>query len=487
MAYHASRDEPRIGSGLLIVDRSGSLLAQVIAHDTATYPGDRETLLSEILENVYADAEDVVRGEPALTTLKEIKLARCKIRKRVIDGAWLDWDGGIPSRNVSIIPVSREDLVQTILHAKPPHPVSLIRGERELYFDAGGFEKVNAVVGVKGSGKSHFAKLLLGELVDLGAPCWVFDVNREFVNLPGADAVRVGDNLRLSLAEVGFSFLSALVEDLNPLQDVSRGAFEYEGRRLVRQQLDRQGYATVEYLLDRAVLGQFHSHDAVNRAIETRLEMAVRTGLFSDDPSAETLSARFDRVTLAGGFLVFDLADLPSGRLRALARGLNRRLDAICEEERASGRGRYPFVFFEEAHFYANPTEILNLVTRGRHLGLTMFFVTNTPGELPDVVFRQLDNLVVTGLTHSADLRTIGKSALTDEETLQSLASGLDQTEALVVGRATNGFPVVVNVSQLPHTTPATGVTRSFWDGRARTRSRRGAGPSQRTRRPRAS
>jgi DNA helicase HerA-like ATPase len=136
----------------------------------------------------------------------------------------------------------------------------------------------------------------------------------------------------------------------------------------------------------------------------------------------------------------------------------------VCEEERQNGRGRYPFVLYEEAHFYAAPEEILNLITRGRHLGITTFFVTNSPGELPEVVFRQLDNLIVTGLSHSSDLRTIAKCSLSDEDTLHSLAVGLRPTEALVVGRVTRGFPLVVEVDALPAGWPPTGVTRSFWD-----------------------
>jgi hypothetical protein len=51
--------------------------------------------------------------------------------------------------------------------------------------------------------------------------------------------------------------------------------------------------------------------------------------------------------------------------MRALTKGLNRRLEAICTEERQSGQHRYPFVFFEEAHFYTSQDEILNLITRG--------------------------------------------------------------------------------------------------------------------------
>lgn len=166
-----------------------------------------------------------------------------------------------------------------------------------------------------------------------------------------------------------------------------------------------------------------------------------------------------------GGFLAFDLAEIPMGRLRALVRGLNRRLEGVCEAERVSGRNRFPFVFYEEAHFYEAPEEILNLITRGRHLGITTFFVTNSPGELPEVIFRQLDNLIVTGLSHSADLRTIAKCSLSDEDTLKSLAVGLRPTEARVVGRITNQFPLVVEIDDLPPGWPATGVTRSFWDG----------------------
>lgn len=99
-------------------------------------------------------------------------------------------------------------------------------------------------------------------------------------------------------------------------------------------------------------------------------------------------------------------------------------------------------------------------------LGLTTFFITNTPGQLPEVVFRQIDNLICTGLGHSGDLRTVSRSALSDEDALQSLAVGLRQTEALLVGPLTEGFPLVVDINALSDGFPATGCE---WDrsGRA--------------------
>jgi DNA helicase HerA-like ATPase len=230
------------------------------------------------------------------------------------------------------------------------------------------------------------------------------------------------------------------------------------------EEIKKTGFATIDYLEERAGMGRFHSSDMVNQAIETRLRMVRRTGLFASSPETETLVDRFWRITEEGKFLVFDLAELPPRRLRALTRGLNRRLESICNEERKNGGGRFPLVFLEEAHFYTSPEEILNLITRGRHLGLTTFFITNTPAQLPEVVFRQIDNMICTGLGHSGDLRTVAKSALSDEETLQSLAVGLRMTEALIVGQSTAGFPLVVEIGALPEGFPATGFTRSYWD-----------------------
>lgn len=469
VAYHPAGGEPELAEALLIRERradpssADGLVVQVIGHDSASYPGQNEAVMGELLEAAVAERHEYALGEPAMVDLKEIKLARCKIRKIARGGRWVEWDGSIPSRNVTITPIKGSDLLAHVLPETPLFP--LIFSHKDgvpVSCDAQGLDKVNALVGVKDSGKSHTSKVILSNLVGLGAPCWVYDINREFIDLPGADVIRIGDNYRLSLAEVGFPFLMAVIEDMNPLTDVSRGALEHAGPRFIAEEIKHSGFATIDYLLDRAEAGRFHSNDMVNQAIETRLRMVRRSGLFDNDGAEETLTARFSRVTKSGGFIVFDLAEMGVGRLKALTRGLNRRLDAICEEER-KGDGRYPFVFFEEAHFYAAPAEILNLITRGRHLGLTTFFITNSPGELPEVIFRQLDNMIVTGLSHSADLKTIAKCSLSDEDTLKALAVSLGRTEALVVGKLTRNFPLVVEVDPLPANFPATGATRSFW------------------------
>jgi hypothetical protein len=469
LAYHPRSGEPALGQSLVLRERStvgpyDGVVAQVIGYDSAGYPGDREVALSEILEQAVAEREFVLDKEPALGDLKEIKIARCKIRMVIRNDEWDEWDGHIPTRNVTVETVDAADLLERVLPGPVVYNLSVGDYDNErLILDSTLVDKVNALVGVKGSGKSHIAKLLLHGLASHAAACVVFDINREFVDLPGAEVIRVGANFKLSLAEVGFGFLLAVIDDMGPMTQNSQGALEHEGARFVAEEMRKKGYATIGYLLDRAEQGRFHNHEMVNQAIAHRLRMVSRSGLFSDDPAAETLGDVFARVATTGGFVVFDLAEMSPGRLRALTSGLNRRLDQICVDERESGRARYPFVFYEEAHFYAAPQEIINLITRGRHLGLTTFFMTNSPGELPEVVFRQLDNLVVTGLSHTADLRTIGKSAVSDEDTLRSLAMSLPPKHALVVGKITNDFPFVVAIDPLPEGFPVTGITRSFW------------------------
>jgi hypothetical protein len=41
---------------------------------------------------------------------------------------------------------------------------------------------------------------------------------------------------------------------------------------------------------------------------------------------------------------------------------------------------------------------------------------------------------------------------------------GLGKRDAMIVGRLTGGFPIVVQALPLPDGYPTTGATRSFWD-----------------------
>jgi DNA helicase HerA-like ATPase len=105
----------------------------------------------------------------------------------------------------------------------------------------------------------------------------------------------------------------------------------------------------------------------------------------------------------------------------------------------------------------------MNIITRGRHIGISSVFVTNTPEKLPDNVFRQLDNLFLLNLTHKDDIRRVSENSFTDEETIESFSTRMLPRHALIIGRVTDRYPIIFDVDPLPPNVPPTGVTRTPW------------------------
>jgi hypothetical protein len=120
---------------------------------------------------------------------------------------------------------------------------------------------------------------------------------------------------------------------------------------------------------------------------------------------------------------------------------------------------RLPFVFFEEAHLYTHGDRIDNLVTRARHLGVTSTFVTNMVTQLNETVMRQTDNLFLLYLPHKDDVQHVAKSATTDAETVNSFARRMERFHAMLVGTATNQYPIVFRVAT-PENVDMAGETR---------------------------
>ena len=91
------------------------------------------------------------------------------------------WDGILPGWEAKIFPTN-----PLILDTPGPkiHLGRTLEGEE---FAPGGkaLEKVNVIVGAKGSGKSHLAKVILLRLIWAGAPCLVLDGNRDYGGLLG--------------------------------------------------------------------------------------------------------------------------------------------------------------------------------------------------------------------------------------------------------------------------------------------------------------
>jgi uncharacterized protein len=344
---------------------------------------------------------------------------------------------------------------------------------------------VNVITGVKGSGKSHTAKHLVLQLARHNVPVVVFDVNGEYTSLPNAQVFKWGQDFRPSLWDFGYGILQQVMQAVYPLPDNSEAVFSTRlpqiwglRREYLKKNPKTPGELDIPFLLQQKWGGGDFVVDAINR----RLEMIDGMNLFSRN-AANNQSTNFRTIydfaagdeNNEGKPIIFDMRELSAQLQQALVRAISDFLKDICKEEtngRVNAQGeleapplhRYPFVFYEEAHFYIKEEVIVDIITRGRHIGMGAFFVTNTPQELPRTVFRQLDNLFLLSLTHNDDIRNVSQSSFTDEDTIRSFATRMPQYHSLIIGNVTSRYPLVVKVAELPDNVPASGRTRSTWD-----------------------
>jgi DNA helicase HerA-like ATPase len=479
LIFNPREEDLRVGETLRIQERDSGegLVVQVVAFRMVTYP----SLIQEQLELVIGNAQPLSRElltylSEAQETLQEydasearnLKIAIAKIRK-LTGRRWDQWDGWIPIRDVEVTRVSDHELFDNCIDdlGNPLHLGQTLRGEPFL-IEGHYLEKVNVITGVKGAGKSYLSKVVLLELINAGAPCVVFDLNKEYIHLPKHDVdphtgevrsrgivhLKAGDNLKLGVRQFGLSPLITMLTRFG-LPDVSAMYFENRMARLLQEawHMERQGrtppFIGIQHLIDMAEELEFSQNEGVSAAIRSRLEAARNTGVFAEQPGeATSLQAEYDKIR-NGGALVIDISSLTNLSRQGFVQAIIDILREICERELQRGTGRFPFVFFEEAHLYISHNTIGYIVTRSRHLGITCFFVTNMISGLDETVLRQVDNLFLLYLPFDDDVRHISKSAMVDQETMGSFVKRLRRHHALILGDVTRQYPVIIKVKDL--------------------------------------
>jgi hypothetical protein len=480
LLYHPAEAAADVGQQFAILEApemSEGLVVQIISNDSLEYAGIQQEMIQHILEE-RAAVQRVLDREEGMGEIKSLKLATAKIRKRIHEGRWYTWDGWIPTRHVDIQRVDAESLLMNVM----PEPDVPIRSFASfdgtpLQFAGPRLNMVNVVAGVKGSGKSHLTKHLVLALSERNVPCVVFDINGEYIELPDAYVLRWGENFRPDLAQVGYEMLSLVIRAVYPLPENSQNVLEsmlplvFARRRTYCQQQNQPYTIDLNFLRNQA----WSTNQYVQDAITDRLRIVSNMNLFYAAPQQQANQQNQNQhheitnfidayeLACAGNPIIFNMRGMSSILQHALVKAMNKTIEDICEVE-ASGEGRFPFVFYEEAHFYVNAEAILNIITRGRHIGLASIFVTNTPQNLPDTVFRQLDNLFLLSLSHRDDIRNVSKNSFTDEDTIQSFATRMPERHALILGNVTDRYPLVVRVEPLPANVPPTGRTRSTWE-----------------------
>jgi uncharacterized protein len=514
LLFNPAEVDLRVGETLTLRERESgrSVIAQVIAFRSATYP----SLLREQLDSLVGVATG--NGQPstalagtmeqqlALATqldgsegeMGNIKVALAKIRKTVPvhgNGApvaatgtrWEEWDGWIPARDVAIYRTGDRELFANATTNKGHH---LYLGRslagHDFHIEGQDLEKVNVITGVKGSGKSHLAKVVLLQLIAAGAPCIVFDINREYIHLPpvefdpqtgktltrGIVHLEAGGNFRLSVRQFGLAPLMTLLQRFG-LPEVSALYFENRIARLwaeadaIERRNGERGvpYVGIEQLIQMAEANEFgggSSSVVVNHAIRSRLEAVRNTNIFARSPKEAASLGDAYRKIREGGALVIDVSSLSNLAREGFVQAIIELIKDLCLWEIEHDTHRFPFVFFEEAHLYVSKKSIDYIVTRARHLGITSFFVTNMIHGVDEAVLRQADNLFVLRIPFEDDVRHVSRGAATDYETMMAFVRRLRQHHALVVGNVTAHYPLIFEVDALRGVNTA-GETRYFF------------------------
>jgi DNA helicase HerA-like ATPase len=398
---------------------------------------------------------------------------------------WEEWDGWIPTRDVVIARTSDEE-VFTNTTRDLGHPLYLgqtLAGQ-DFYVEGQDLEKVNVVTGVKGSGKSHLSKVLLLQLIAQGAPCIVFDINKEYIHLPkveidpdtgqvnqrGIIHLEAGGNFRLGVRQFSLPPLMTLLQRFG-LPEVSALYFENRLARLwaEAEAMERSNgqapYLGLEQLIQMAEQNEFGSGSnalVVNQAIRSRLEALKNTRIFARTAQEAASLGEAYRMIRGGGALVVDISALSNLAREGFVQAIIELVKDLCLWEIDHDTYRFPFIFFEEAHLYVSRKSIDYIVTRARHLGITSFFVTNMIHGLDETILRQADNLFLLRIPFDDDVRHVSRGAATDYETMAAFVRRLRQHHALAIGNVTSQYPLMFKVDPLEGINTA-GETRYFF------------------------
>ena len=513
LLFNPREADLRVGETLTLRERDSgrSVIIQVIAFRSASYPSlVLDQLHTLVPQPLHAPLLESIGYTLPLPTnghgdeLGNIKVALAKIRKTVPpprtppssrsaalgerpaeEVRWEQWDGWIPARDVDVF---RTDDLEVFANSTRDlgHRLRLGRtlAGHDFHVEGQDLEKVNVITGVKGSGKSHLSKVVLLQLIEQGAPCVVFDINREYIHLPKTEVdphtgatlrrgivhLEAGGNFRLSVRQFGLAPMMTLMIRFG-LPEVSALHFENRLARLwaEAEALERDGgeapYIGLEQLIQMAEENEFgggSSAMVVNHAIHSRLEAVRNTRIFARSPKEAASLGEAYKAIRNGGALVVDVSSLSNLAREGFVQAIIELVKDLCLLEIGQNTHRFPFIFFEEAHLYVSRQSIDYIVTRARHLGITSFFVTNMIHGLDEAILRQADNLFLLRIPFEDDVRHVSRGAATDYETMAAFVRRLRQRHALVVGNVTAQYPLIFEVDPLEGVNTA-GETRYFF------------------------
>jgi len=431
------------GDYLLIEDESSliKLIVQVIDISYIDTPGMLEELIREgLIKSSSLIIRDELGYDRATRFIRDTKILRCIIRGALKNGEIIRFIDDLPSRMTSKIHrLSAKDLINMV-NENIQYPINLgydILGS-DVHIDIAYLDgSLSLITGMKGSGKSHLAKLIAASFSRYSIPYIVFDINDEYLGLEEygyAEVLTPGESLYFDLGYLGReAVLDVLVNVLN-LPGVSANLFNEIWQIIER----RGGSLSVSMIIE--YVDRFVKNMMIKDALISRL-MILRSCRFIREKGHIDIESLFKKNK---GYII-SLRNLSSVERKILVEILLKKFSILLENNRISPF----FLFAEEAHIYVRDTFWEDVITRMRHFGLFIIFITNQPDSLDHLIFRQLDNIFIFRFLNDKDLESLSRVSNIDTITVKSIVKDLKKGQVLIVGNVVGLFPIVANVREL--------------------------------------
>ena len=486
--YNPLRETAFIGENLVVYDQSQSLkpngvVAQIIEERPYVPYGMQESLL---LESLAPEVQ-------ATTTIEELAASRSELRnqKLLISKIRLSaqtdetghiksltpWNGWSPTPGCQVIKLTDEEVLRFIdLEGKSGKIGTLGKTlggapyNLNLYYLHG----VTVLIGGRGTGKSHLAKKLALRLIDEGKKLIVFDINDEWSAMRFLKAseqgeltrspyyekivrvdpgVNMGFELRYLGKQVFFAVLRAMrVEETSSSMQNAMNSWDnlQKSRRLTLENLKSEIEKTPQ--------------ESVKTALLTRLNQLEGSGIVTKSGEGVTIEDLLNGEELSkGGLLVVNLKDKTVITQFIIVQLFITKLANILSDPSSPSLA----LILEEAQMYMEHSDIQEVVTRLRHLGLHQMYITNNPQSLPAFLLSHITNWFIFNLINDQDILYLANSLPLDLDSANTFIKMLPPRNVLALinemyqGQSKN-YPIIIQVEPLPYQTA--GATRELFN-----------------------
>jgi len=329
------------------------------------------------------------------------------------------------------------------------------------------------IVGGRNTGKSHLAKKIALKLIDEGKKVIVFDINDEWSAMkycraePGKKPekspyydkiikIDPGVNVGFELGYLGKQVFVSVLKAMR-LEETSASM---QTALNIWNRLAREGRLTLEKLKEEI---QRRAQERIKEALLTRLNQLEGSGILTESGKGVTIEGLLNSENLRNeGLLVVNLKDKTIITQFIIVQLFITKLANILSNPKNPSL----VLILEEAQMYMNRSDIQEIVTRLRHLGLHQIYITNNPQSLPPFLLSHITNWFIFNLINNQDIQYLSNSLPLDWDSANTFIKMLPPKNTLILinemyqGKSKN-YPMIVKVNPLPYQTA--GATRELF------------------------